>query len=144
MTSKPRITKTFLRFPLTAVILLTLSTISIAELPPSVYQEWQAKAPDFLMIKVRSIKTAETDEPRLVRVAVSLEAQIEQVRRSQSSLKAGDVITIKYEHRKYKEPMVGPSEVPILKEGQSYPAYLKKGPEGFEPAAGGYSFREMK
>jgi hypothetical protein len=41
---------------------------------------------------------------------------------------------------------VGPSEVPILDEGQVYPAYLMKEEKGtkYAPVAGGYSFTEMK
>lgn len=121
--------------------------IALAELPPAVYREQQAKAPESLIIKVRSVKTSQKDEPQLVRIAVIVEAQVEQVRRSQSGLKAGDVIQISYEHLRHKGPFVGPSQVPILSEGQECPAYLTKSRQeekAYGPAAGGYSFKELK
>ena len=134
----------------TSVVLLllvsSLATAVKAELPPYVYKEWQQKAPESLVIKILSVKTEETDEPRLARVAVTLEARVERVSRSRSGLKPGEVIRIRYEHRRHKEPLAGPSEVPVLKKGRSYPAYLKRGEMKGEytPAAGGYSFREVK
>ena len=65
---------------------------------------------------------------------------------TKTGLRAGDVIRINYVQSQHKVPLVGPSEVPILKEGQVYPAYLMKEEKGKEyaPAAGGYSFTEMK
>lgn len=117
-----------------------------AELPPYVHKEWQQQAPESLLIKVRSVQTRETDEPRGKKIDVSVEAQVEQVIRSQTGLHAGDVIRIRYVHNEYKEPLIGPSEMPILKKGESCPAYLEmdKKEHVYVPAAGGHSFQEAK
>ena len=115
-----------------------------AELPPYVYKDMQASAPESLVIEVLSVKTKKADEARLVRVSVTVEARVERVNRTQSGLKPGATIRITYDHRRYKEPPAGPSEVPVLGRGQVCPAYLKKGDAGaYSPAAGGYSFETV-
>ena len=131
---------------LKAVLLASFGTVSLAELPPYVYKERQQQAPESLIIKVGSVKVRATDEPQRKRMDVSVEAKVKQVNRTKTGLKAGDVIRINYVQSQYKVPLVGPSEVPILKEGQVYPAYLMREEKGKEyaPAAGGYSFTEMK
>ena len=137
-------TKTmFLKSLAPAVLAITVGTASFAALPPSAYQAWQKEAPEYLSIQVRSVKTTETQKPDWVEVAVSLQAQVKQIRRSRSRLKAGDVITIRYERRTHKGPWAGPAPVPLLVKGQDYPAYLKKVQKGYEPAAGAYSFSEL-
>jgi hypothetical protein len=139
-------TRTSLKALLLAALLASLSTVSFAELPPYVYKERQQQAPESLIIKVGAVKMRETDEPRGKKINVSVEAQVEQAKRTKTGLKVGDVIRINYVHIQYKVPLVGPSEVPILKEGQVYPAYLMKEEKGktYSPSAGGPSFTEMK
>jgi hypothetical protein len=145
----PMIKRLFLsRASRTASVLVLLlassGAIGGAELPPYVYKDMQANAPESLVIKVLSVKTKRADEPQLVRVSVTVEARVERVSRTESGLKRGQVIRIKYEHRQHKEPMAGPSEVPVLKRRQVYPAYLKKGDAGaYSPAAGGYTFETV-
>ena len=128
------------------LLLLAAPVTAWAELPPYVYKERQQKAPESLVIRVRSVKTRETDEPRRVRVDVEVEARVERVVRSKTGLRVGDAIRISYVHSRHKEPIAGPSEVPILKEGEKYPAYLSR--DGREkkyiPAAGGFSFRKVE
>lgn len=128
------------------MLLASFAPAGRAELPPSVYKGRQEKAPESLVIRVLSVRTEESDEPQLIRLAVTLEARVERVNRSRSGLKRGDVIRIRYEHRRYREPRAGPSEVPVLEKGRAYPAYLSKSGRGREyaPAAGGYSFSEVK
>lgn len=142
--TKRRLVNTNTAFALT--FLAALVTIVRAELPPYVYKERQAKAPEALVVKIRAVRIGETEEPRRQRVDVTIEARVEQVTRSQTDLKPGAVIRIVYAHYKYKEPIAGPSEVPILEEGQTYPAYLTKeeSTKTYAPAAGGYSFRTVK
>ena len=137
---------TFLKSILLVVLLASSGIVSLAELPPYVYKERQQQAPESLIIRVRSVKTRETDEPRRKKIDVSVVAQVERVKRSKAGLKPGAVIRISYVHSQHKEPLAGPSEVPILQQGQVYPAYLMKSRKGKEyvPAAGGYSFREVK
>ena len=108
---------------LVVALLASFSTVSFAELPPFVYKERQQQAPESLIIKVRSVKMRETDEARRRRIDVSVEAQVEQVNRTKTGLKAGDAIRINYVQSQHKVPLVGPSEVPILKEGQVDPRH---------------------
>jgi hypothetical protein len=131
---------------LVVFLLNAFNVFGWAELPPYVYKERQQQAPESLLIKVSSVQTREIDETRGKRIDVSVEAQVEQVIHSQTGLHAGDVIHIHYVHNEYKEPLIGPSEVPILTEGEKCPAYLEmdKKEKGYVPAAGGYSFRELK
>jgi hypothetical protein len=131
---------------LLVLLLVSFSVAGRAELPPQVYKERQQQAPESLIIKVRSVKTRETDDPRRKTIDVEVEAQIERVVRSKTGLRAGDAIHISYVHTEYTEPLAGPSEVPILKKGDVCPAYLSGGEKGkrYVPAAGGYSFREVK
>jgi hypothetical protein len=139
-------TRTSLKALLLVALLASFSTVSLAELPPFVYKGRQQQASESLIIKVGSVKMRETDERQRKRIDVSVEAKVEQVNRTKTGLRAGDVIRINYVQSQHKVPLVGPSEVPILKEGQVYPAYLMKEEKGKEytPAAGGYSFTEMK
>jgi hypothetical protein len=132
------------RASLLVLLVAASGAVSRAELPPYVYKDLQAKSPESLVIKVLSVETKETDEPRLVRVSVTVEARVEEVRRTASGLKPGEVIRIRYDHRRHKEPMAGPSEVPVLRKGEVYPAYLKKEEAGdYAPAARGYSFETV-
>jgi hypothetical protein len=131
---------------LLVALLASFSTVSLAELPPYVYKERQQQAPESLIIKVVSVKMRNTDDPRGKSMDVSVEAQVERVKRTKTGLTAGDVIRINYVHSQHKVPLPGPSEVPILKQGHTYPADLMKEEKGkqYAPAAGGYSFTEMK
>jgi hypothetical protein len=137
---------TSLKAVLLAALLALFGTASFAELPPYVYKERQQQAPESLIIKVLSVKMRETDEPRGKSIDVNVEAQVEQVNRTKTGLKAGDSIRINYVHSQHKVPLAGPSEVPIVRQGHVYPAYLMKEEKGkqYAPAAGGYSFTEMK
>ena len=129
---------------LLVLLLASSGSVGRAELPPHVYKDMQANSPESLVIKVLSVKTKNKNEPRLVRVSVTVEARVEQVNRTQTNLKPGQLIRIKYDHRRHKEPMAGPSEVPVLKKGQTLPAYLKKNDAAdYAPAAGGYTFETV-
>lgn len=136
--------RAFSKATLLVLLLVSSGAVGRAELPPYVYKDMQANSPESLVIKVLSVKTKNKDEPRLVRVSVTVEARVEQVNRTQTGLKPGQVIRIRYDHRRHKEPMAGPSEVPVLKKGQTSPAYLKKtdAPD-YAPAAGGYTFETV-
>jgi hypothetical protein len=115
-----------------------------AELPPSVYQERQAKAPEALVIKVRSVSKQETIDKDLTSIEFTVKAEVEKVERSATKLSPGALIEIHYTQTHYKEPMVGPSEVPALKEGQVCPAYLAGDGKIYRPAGGGYSFETVR
>jgi hypothetical protein len=115
-------------------------------LSPSYYKKLQEEAPESLIIKVLSIDTVETSEPQRKKIAVTVEAQVEKVERSSSGLKRSSAIRISYVHYRNELPTPGASQVPILTKGQVYPAYLTKNKngEGYVPAAGGFSFHEVK
>jgi hypothetical protein len=129
-----------------AVVLVCLATSAAAELPPYVYRDMQAKSPERLTIKVKSVKTEERDEPERKLIAVTAEAEVVEVERTASGLKPGQTIRIRYTRTEYKEPIAGPSQVPILREGETCPAFLGKNKDAdtYAPAAGGYSFHAVE
>ena len=114
-----------------------------AELPPSAYKERQEKAPEFLVITVRSVSKRETREPQWKQTDFTVEAEVQKVHRSATKLTPGAVIQIRYSQRNYSHPIAGPSEVPALTEGQVCPAYLAGDGKVYSPAAGGYSFETV-
>lgn len=128
---------------LAATLLLTFS--ADAELPPQVYRQRQAAAPEVLVIRVKSVKTNETQRADHKLVANVVEAVVEHVARTSKALKPGSVITIMYTQRRHNQPVTGPSEVPSLSESEIRPAYLAwdKELEAFSPAAGGFSFTKV-
>ena len=138
--------RSFLASAMSGVLLMValvcvVSTVS-AELPPSAYKSRQEAAEEQLQIKVMKVQTRQTDQSRWIETEVEAKAQVTSVQRTKSRLRAGDQITIKYAHRRYKEFIAGPSEVPILREGETRPAFLNKGEQAktYVPAAGGYTF----
>jgi hypothetical protein len=119
-------------------------SIAHAELPPSAYKERQENASEALMIKVRSISKRETSEEKWKQIDFIMEAEVQKVERSATKLTPGAMIQIRYAQRHYSRPIVGPSEVPTLKEGQVCPAYLSGDGKVYSPAAGGHSFDTVK
>ena len=61
--------ETFLKSILLVVLLASSGVVSLAELPLYVYKVRQQQAPEALIIKVQSVKTRATDEPRLKRAS---------------------------------------------------------------------------
>ena len=142
-------------FPLArqAVVALTMlgicafpAVIAYAELPPQVYRQRQAAAPEVLVINVRSVTTKETQRADHTLVAHTVEAVVQHVARTSRGVKPGSVIKIFYTQRRYNQPVTGPSEVPTLGESEVRPAYLMwdKDAEAFAPAAGGFSFTKVQ
>jgi hypothetical protein len=134
------------RFLCAAALVVCLSASASAELPPYVYRDMQAKAPERLTIKVKSVKTEERDEAERKLISVTVEAEVVGVARTASEVKPGQTISIRYLHTDYKQPIAGPSQVPILREGETYPAFLtkQKDADAYSPAAGGYSFEVVE
>ena len=127
-----------------AALVACLAATALAELPPFAYKEMQAESPERLTIKIKSVKTTERDERDRKRVDVTIDAKVTEVARTSSRLKPGQSILIRYTRSEYKQPIAGPSEVPLLREGATYPAFLSRtGKTGrlYAPAAGGYSFK---
>ena len=139
-----RTTSSKLRHGLTLLLVYWLAASNgPAELPPSAYQERQQNAPEFLVIKVKSVSKRETKEEKWKRTDFTVQAEVQKVSRSASKLTPGAVIEIRYSQRHYAQPIAGPSEVPALKEGQVCPAYLSSDGKIYSPAAGGYSFETV-
>lgn len=122
----------------------------LAEKSPEAYGKMQREAAEALRIKVRTIRTDETDESYGKRIEVTVEAVVEKVVRSRTALRTGDLIRIQYVHTRNKEVREGAGEVPILVKGKTYPAYLTGGDfadekeKGYFPAAGSFTFREIR
>lgn len=131
------------RAALLVAILATSHSIQ-AELPPSAYKQWQETAPEVLVIKVRSVTKQETTQASVKQIAFTVEAEVQKVERTATKLSPGATITIRYSQSHYSPPIVGPSEVPALKEGQVCPAYLSGEGKAYSPAAGGYSFETVR
>jgi len=132
-----------------AMIFAPAST-SLAEIEPKYYREWQAKAPEVLTIRVDAVHPVVTSERHrsgdgmLIHTRVEAEAAVEKVERSVSGLKPGDTIRIRYVSTRAEPPMPGPRPIPVLKRGESYPAFLLGVSKGlYAPAAKGASFEPL-
>jgi len=109
------------------------------ELPPSVYLDLQKKSPEKIEIRVDGVK-----HQNLFRRQEIVSATVMKVIQSASFLKVGDKIEIRYRHVSLKGA-AGPSPIPRLKRGESYPAWLKKGQDGiYVPFSRGKSFSQVK
>jgi hypothetical protein len=110
---------------------------ALAELAPSAYLSLQKKAPEKVTIKVDQVK-----RQGIFRREEWVKATVTAVSKSESKLKVGDKIEIRY--RNETRNIVGPSPIPQLDKGQTYPAWLKKNGEGhYGPSARGKSFQKM-
>ena len=120
---------------------MLLTHILYAELPPYVYDDLKNNAPESLTIEVTQV---ERSSLLFEGTTVTAKAKVIRTVRSATALQRGDSITIRYTTTAgtIKPGWVGPSPVPILKEGKSYKAYLIKEDEKseYKPAARGKSF----
>jgi hypothetical protein len=133
-------------FKYVAAILLVLTAAStFGELPPYVYKEQQENADEVLVINLQSVETVETKESDGTQRAVTVVARVDKVERTKSGLREGDNIRILYARRDRKPPMPGPSELPILSQGQAYRAFLSQDgkKKDYVPAAGSRSFDRL-
>ena len=126
------------------VAILAISDNVQAAVPLSVYKEQQEKAPEALVIKVRSVTQREVTEEKWKRIDFTVKAEVQKVERSATKLTPGATIEIWYSQRHHFRPLVGPSEVPALKEGQVCPAYLAAEGKTYSPAAGARSFDTVR
>jgi len=121
-----------------------------AEIEPKYYREWQDKASEVLTIRVGAVKPVVTTDRHqgsdalLIQTRVEAEATVEAVERSGSGLKPGDTIRIQYTTTRSEPPMVGPRPLPVLKRGETVPAFLLAVSKGlYAPAAKGASFEPL-
>lgn len=132
-----------MRALLSPFLLLVLLHVAIAELPPSAYESMQASAPESLEIQVLRVDIAPGNSESKQEIQVM--ATVEEVIRTASGLKPGDVLNITYSHEERPPGWVGPGQVPILALGGTHVAYLKKMENALDyaPAAGAMSFRNF-
>ncbi len=118
---------------------LILAPFARAELPPGSYDALRLNAEEAVIIEVEAVKTK---DGKVGQTEVIVEARVVAVERSKTHLKKGGKITIRYESiDKSKTPgSVGPRQIPILKKGDFYPAFLNEKEKVFGPAAYGESF----
>lgn len=112
-----------------------------AEIAPEYYARDQAKAPERLTLKVRSVDTSACPFEMCDSQDVTATAEVTEVIRSASGLKPGAVITLKWKRVVPSRGWSGPRPLRALAVGESVPAWLHKSEaEHYEPAARGYSF----
>jgi len=121
-----------------------------AEIEPKYYREWQDKAPEVLTIRVGAVRPVVTTnrhrngDALLIQTRVEAEATVETVERSASGLKPGDAIRLQYVTTRSEPPMAGPRPIPVLKRGETVPAFLLAVSKGlYAPAAKGASFEPL-
>jgi len=122
--------------------LIQASKPARAEMPPYVYADMQADAPEVLTIAVTDVATEAISDRRTV---ITATARVTTVERSGSGLKPGDVLIVRYQRESHPEGWTGPSEVPLLAVGDQTEAFLapsgpRDGTPVLRPAAGGWSF----
>jgi hypothetical protein len=133
---------------ITAALCLLMVTwvTSLAELPPQVYKDLQARSPEALTIRVKSVTVVKTEEVDGTREDITAEACVEAIKRSASGLRVGDTVHIIYARHTYKRPMPGPGQPEIVLEDHTYSAYLAKSEKDatYALGAGGHSFSFSK
>lgn len=132
-----------MRLLTTCLLFLTAIAQIRAELPPSAYEKMQSEASEVLRVHVLRVDVQPTDDSAIREVTMLAEAL--KVGRSETKLKPGDMITVKYRITTHQPGWVGPGEVPILKDDQETVAYLAPvtGAQEYAPAAGVMSFERF-
>jgi hypothetical protein len=123
-----------------AVVLLATSLMIFASLPPSAYENLQAKAPEHLEIEVLLSEIVPSEQPGIF--SVRAEGRVAKVHRSQSCTKEGDIIVIAYNVKESASGQPARGEIPFLAEGERRVAYLETTGKTheFRPAAAAMSF----
>jgi len=122
---------------------LFVACTALGELPPSVYETMQSEAPEHLQIQVLRVDIEPGEKEFTQEILIM--ATVEKVLRTSSGVKLGDLINISYQLEDRPPGWVGPGQVPILAQGDTHVAYLKKleKPETYAPAAGAMSFHNF-
>jgi len=133
-----------------AAALIAHAPVARAEIEPKYYRQWQERATEALVVRVTNVRSStskqkhQSGEFTLVHTRVEAEAQVERVERTGTGLKQGDIIRIQYVSTTADQPVTGPRPIPILKRGESYPAFLLGVSKGvYAPAAKGASFEPL-
>jgi hypothetical protein len=120
------------------VAILAVGSTAHAELPPGSYDTLRIEAQEALIIETASVTSRPLKDGR---IEVMVTARVMAVERSKSGLKKGGTISIRYDTYNQGAAPPGPRQLPVLKKGEFYPAFLNaSGDRGFSPAAYGESF----
>ena len=112
--------------------------VARAELPPQVYEELQARAPEVLAIEITRVATNKRDGENLRDISVFADAKVTGVTRSQSGVKVGDVISLRYmTFEVIADGWAGPGPMALVDAGKSYRMWFKKAGRHFYAAARG-------
>jgi len=116
------------------------TSLLMAELPPSAYEQMQNDATEVFRINVLQVMKSETDDPH--RTEIQIVADVIKVGRTTTKIRAGEIITIRYFVTEHPPMWVGPGEVPVPEQGAEVPAFLKRGSDSTDyiPAAGAMTF----
>jgi hypothetical protein len=125
------------------LILLLCTGTLVAEIAPHEYRLMQQGSPEQIQIKVLSVSKAYKLFSGNTHVTV--QAEVQQIARSQSKLSVGDRITIKYTHTKLRKHWAGPRPIPILRRKAETDAFLAFDAEQncYVPSARGASFEPL-
>jgi hypothetical protein len=127
------------------------SSVSVAELPPSAYEELKAKAPEQLTIKVVSVNLYKgATHNQGVDLDVEAEAEVIAAQHSESGLKPGSTIKIVYNVFLFPKEWEGTSNLADLSEpealgkGMTRRAYLKRDGQSYNVVAQRQSFESIQ
>ncbi len=141
--------KTLLKLQI-LVIILILNSIIFGEISPWAVAEMKEQSKECLEIEVFSVKKISYNERQ---INIEIYATILNVIRTDSNLKKGDSIIVRYVGDKTPEidkeideilEDVGPAPVPILVKNKRYSVFLILNEDNsYSPSVGGYSFTEI-
>jgi len=109
------------------------------ELPPQVYKELQENSPEVVTLRILNVDSkAITSDQR----EITLKAKVLNILRTQSALRLGSIVTIRYITTIHPDNWVGPSPLPILSKKYKYKAFLThdEANKYYVPSARGRSF----
>lgn len=143
-------TRMRLLFVLAAGFAVCASTPARAEIEPKYYRIMQERSPEHATVRVLSVKISVSREKHrsgnftIVSTKVEAQAQVAAVAKTSTGLKAGDSIRIEYVSQRAEPPMAGPRPIPLIKAGETYPAFMVGVSKSvYGAAARGASFEKL-
>ena len=125
---------------LSVATILTPLHVARAELPPQVYEDLKAKAPEVLEVEITRVALNKRDGENLRDISVFADAKVKNVTRSKSGVKVGDVISLRYmTFEVITDGWAGPSPIAQVEAGKTYRVWFKKAGRYFYDAARGRS-----
>jgi len=132
------------------IFMIAINSLILGEISPWAVAEMQEQSKEYLEIEVFSVNKINYNERQ---IDVEIYATILNVIRTDSDLKNGDSIIVKYVGDKTPEidkesgeilENAGPAPVPILVENKKYRAFLTLNEDNYySPSVEGYSFIEI-